>query len=169
MVAITDNMENRDLIEQNAVRVLKSKGIIAHRGVKYFPLALGNKLVSRENLKKIVIDNEIDGVITMSLLSKETSEQYIKGRNYTAAPYYDPYGTYIDSRYRTVSTPGYYVQNKTYVIEAVLHDLNLGMEEDDRLVWRGQSTMVDPQSVKKGASDFSRAVVNYLVDNELVK
>ena len=125
--------------------------------------------MSKEALKNIIAENEIDGVITMSLISQQQSQDYVQGQVYRAPGYYDPYYGYMYNRYQTVYTPGYYVENQTFVIEAVLHDLNLGMAEEDRLVWRGQSSLVNPTSVKSAATDFSLAVVNYLVKNGVVQ
>ncbi|MAY84687.1 MAG: hypothetical protein CMP59_11185 [Flavobacteriales bacterium] len=169
VVAITNNLETRNLFEETAVRTLKNKGIKAYHGVDFFPPIDDPHLQSKETLKQIVLDNEIDGVITMSLIDKQESEQYVQGSVYSAPPYYDPYYGYMYNRYQTVYTPGYYIENETYVIEGALHDLNLGLDKEHRLVWRGQSSLVNPTSVKSAAVDFSLAMVNYLVKNEVVK
>lgn len=169
VVGISNNLANRNTFEEMAVRLLRKKGIKAYHGVDFFPPNLDPKLHSKESLKQIVVDNKIDGVISISLIDKEESQQYVQGQVYYAPPYYDPYGGYMYNRYQTVYTPGYYVEHKTYVIEAVLHDLNLGMQEQDRLVWRGQSSLTNPSSVKSAAVDFNVAMVNYLVKNGVVK
>lgn len=169
VVAITDNLENRNIFEQTAVKLLKRKGIMAYAGVEFFPPNLDPKLHSKESLRKIIMDNSIDGVITMSLIDKEEVTQYVQGNTYVTPTYYDPYGYYMYQRYTTVQTPGYYINSRKFVIEGVLHDLNLGMGEEDRLVWRGQSSIVDPSSVRSAAVDFNQAMVNYLVKNGLVK
>lgn len=168
IVAITDNLENRNVFEETAVKLLKMKGIKALRGVDYFPPNLDPKLHSKESLRKIVIDNKIDGVITISLIDKEEISQYVQGSTYVTPTYYDPYGYYMYERYTTVQTPGYYINSKKYVIEGVLHDLNLGMSKEDRLVWRGQSSLIDPSSVRAAAVDFNKAMVNYMVKEGLL-
>ncbi len=169
VVAITDNLETRNTFEETAVKLLKMKGIKAYHGVDFFPPNLDPKLHSKESLRKIVEDNEIDGVITMSLVDKEEISQYVQGTTYVTPTTYDPYGYYMHTRYTTVSTPGYYINSKKYVIEGVLHDLNLGMAKEDRLVWRGQSSLIDPSSVKAASVEFNKAMVSYLVKNGIVK
>ena len=105
----------------------------------------------------------------MSLIDKEGDSQYVQGSTYVTPSYYDPYGYYMYQRYTTVQTPGYYINSKKYVIEGVLLDLNLGMEKEDRLVWRGQSSLIDPSSVRAAAFDFNKAMVNYLAKEGLLK
>ena len=106
---------------------------------------------------------------TMSLVDEEESQQYIQGTTYTAPNYYDPYGYYMHYRYTTVYQPGYYVNSKKYIIEAVLHDLNKGMDKEDRLVFRGQSDLVDPTSIRAASLEFNKGMVNYLVKNNIVQ
>ena len=169
VVAIHRNLEVRDAFETSAVRLLKNKGIRAYHGVDFFPPTLDPSLHSAESLRKIVEENEIDGIITMSLIEHGQSQQYVQGAVYNAPPYYDPYGGYVYNRYNTVYTPGYYVDHETYLIEAVLHDLNLGNEEEHQLVWRGQSTLVDPSTVNSASHEFNVAMVKHLVKYEVVK
>jgi len=169
VVAITDNLENRNTFEETAVKLLKMKGIRAYTGVSFFPPNLDPKLHSKESLRKIIEENNIDGVITMSLIDQEEINQYVQGTTYVTPTYYDPYGYYMYQRYTTVQTPGYYISSKKYVIEGVLHDLNLGMAKEDRLVWRGQSNVVDPSSVKSASIEFNKAMVNYLVKNNVIQ
>ena len=169
IVAIHQNLEIRNAFETSAVRLLRNEGIKAFHGVDFFPPTLDPKLHSAESLRKIVEDNKIDGIITMSLIDHDESQQYVQGAVYSVPPYYDPYGGYVYNRYNTVYTPGYYVDHDSYVIEAALHDLNLGNDEEHQLVWRGQSKLVDPSSVKSASHEFNVAMVKHLIKYEVVK
>jgi len=75
------------------------------------------------NLIKIIKDNNIDGVITMSMIDSDESMDYELGRTVTVPTDYYRYGPYAFQRYSTIHEPGYYVETKSYLIEAVLHDL----------------------------------------------
>ncbi len=168
VVAITNNLENREIAEDAMVKQFRIKGITAYRGRDYFTPDMNVNLQSKESLRKVIDDNSIDGVITISLIDESEIKQYVQGETYVVPDYYYPYGYYTYQRYSTVSTPGYFVTSKKYVVEGVLHDLkNDGAE--DRLVWRGQSSLINPSSIKSASTEFSQAMVNYLVKNGLVE
>lgn len=150
------------------VKQFKIKGVKALKGREFFPPNMNIQMQSRESLRKIIEDNEIDGVITLSLIDESEIKQYVQGETYVVPDYYYPYGYYAYQRYTTVSTPGYFVTSKKYVVEGVLHDLKGDINKQDKLVWRGQSSLINPTSIRSASTEFSQAMVNYLVKNKLV-
>jgi len=170
IVAISPNVENRTIFEQEAVKQFRKKGVQAVAGIDYFPPKMTEAERSPENLLKIVRDNQLDGVITISLVKKEESMSYVPGGKTMVPTTYSRYGPFVYQRYTAIDNPGYYTSSKSYLIEAVLHDLHGEIDpERKNLVWTGQSKLVDPTSVPTAAKQFSRAMVGYLVKEELVK
>lgn len=170
VVGISNNLKARTEFEKTAVDFFKKKGINAIEGVEVFRIGMTKAEETEENLKKLITDNKLDGVITMSLVDSEESKRYKPGETYNVAAGYYRVGKYLVRRYATVRTPGYYVPSKSYLIEAVLYDLQGDLSvEKKRLVWRGQSSLIDPSSIESAARSFTKTMVNHVVTDGIVK
>ena len=170
VVGISDNLEARKAFEKTAVDYFVKKGINAVEGTEVFRVGMTELEQKEENLIKLIQNNQLDGVITMSLVDSEESKKYQPGDTYDVPAGYYRVGKYLVRRYATIRTPGYYVPSKSYLIEAVLYDLKGDLnEEKDRLVWRGQSSLVDPSSIASAARSFTKTMVEHMVTEEIVK
>ena len=121
------------------------------------------------NLIRIIKENNLDGIITMSLVDTKDSHRYEQGDSYSVPAGYYRVGKYLVRRYVTVREPGYYVPTKSYNIEAVLYNLKGDLVEgQDTWVWTGKSALVDPSSLKSAALIFSKKMVGQIIKDGVI-
>ncbi len=169
VVAITENLEARQDFEQTAVKLLAKQGINAVGSMNIFPPNMSPKDDTPENIIKILKDNQLDGVITIGMLDESESERYEHGESLGYVTYYRV-GDHIIANYNRIETPGYYVATKNYLIEAVFHNVKGELTPgQETIVWRGQSTLRDPNSIGGAAKSFTTQMVNAMIEGQVVK
>ena len=89
---------------------------------------------------KAVVDERLlkdgfDGVITMRLKEVEKSTEYVPGTTYGG--YYGYRGYYGYGSY----SPGYYTENKTFMVETNLYSIR-----ENKLLWSGTTSSLNPTS-----------------------
>ena len=89
---------------------------------------------------KAVVDERLlkdgfDGVITMRLKEVEKSTEYVQGTSYGG--YYGYRGYYGYGSY----SPGYYTENKTFMVETNLYSIR-----ENKLLWSGTTSSLNPSS-----------------------
>lgn len=89
---------------------------------------------------KAVVDQRLlkdgfDGVITMRLKEVEKSTEYVPGTSYGG--YYGYRGYYGYGSY----SPGYYTENKTFMVETNLYSIR-----ENKLLWSGTTSSLNPTS-----------------------
>jgi hypothetical protein len=130
---------------------LQAKGVNAMRSMDFITPGKMDK----EVIALILKQNNITGVIIVSLMDSQKETYYVPGSVAYSPSYYGrPYYGYYGSVYSTVYDPGYYQTTTSYFIECNAYRLS-----DERLVYSSQSKTVDPSSVSKFAYDYSRAIV----------
>lgn len=170
VIGIGKDLQTKVLFEEVTVERFQKEGINAVVGVDIFKPNMPENEKNNANYLKIVKENNLDGIITVSLVDVQESSRYEQGENYTIPAGYSRFGRYWVQRYATVRSPGYYVDTKEYLIEANLYNLKGELTEDSQtLVWTGQSSLVDPSSPESGSKSFSKKMVNHLVKNGIVK
>lgn len=169
VVAISNDLSARAAFESATVKLLKDNGFNAIEGINIFPQNMSKSKMDSYNLIKIIKDNNLDGIITMSLVDTKEGERYVQGNTYTVPSGYYRVGRYISRRYLVLEEPGYYESTKSYVIEGILYDLKGDLNgKEDNWVWIGSSDLVNPSSLKSAASNFAKQIVNELVKKEIV-
>jgi len=169
VIGIGQDLRARIAFETEAVNRLKKKGINAVLGSSIFPVIIEEEM-EKDRLIQILTENKLDGVITMSLVKTDQTIDYIPGQIYTVTTGYYRFRRHIYRRYQTMRTPGYMIDRKTYLIEANLFDLKGDLSEDsDTLVWKGQSSLVNPSSRKGAAKSFAKPMVKHLIKKGIVK
>ncbi|WP_298892774.1 hypothetical protein [uncultured Psychroserpens sp.] len=169
VIGISNDLTSRLAFERTAVNLFKNNGINVVQGIDIFPQNMSEKDQQPANLIKIIKDNNLDGVITMSLISTNDGHRYQQGNSYSVPAGYYKVGKHIYQRYITVSEPGYYVPTKSYVIEAVLYNLKGELVEGkETWVWTGESSLVDPYSLQSAALTFSQQMVGQIIKDEII-
>lgn len=170
VVAIGRDPEAQKLFESLAVRQLRKKRINAVMGSAIFAPISPESRPSRKQIIEIIRKNKLDGVITMTLVKTIDSVKHIPGRVYSVGVGNRVLGIYMVTNYKTMSEPGDIVFTKSYLIEANLFDLKGEIfEGKDTLVWKGQSTLVDPKSKKSAAREFTKPMIKHLLKRGIVK
>lgn len=156
--ALRQRMEDQmvdDLVKRgyNAVSSLSEYGPKAFAGM--------NERQVLQDLNK----GKIDGVITVSLLNTEQSENYIPGsvRYEPYALVYNRFWGYYQTIYNRVYTPGYRDRQTNYFFETNLHDVR-----SNKLLYSAQSKSFDPSSAKQIANDVAKAVVKDMQKNGIL-
>jgi len=191
--AIASQTSNRAAVEGAVTQDLNERGIHAVSALSLFPQtqnASGGQqgMLSREELAQKLKDNNVDGLLVLSLLDRREEQVYVEGHTTTHStttpqqgfvepvydyhyngyndrydPYYNDYYVYYETVQTTVTTPGYYENQTTLYLES-----NFYRVSDASLVWSGQSEVVDASSLGQGAKDWAKEIAKGLILYEII-
>jgi hypothetical protein len=155
--ALTPRLDVRDKIETEMSNQFQAEGVNAMRSMDF--ITPGK--MEQEVVEMILKQNNVTGVILISLLDKEKETTYVQGSTsyYGGGGYYGYYGY----RYAAVYDPGYYSTTTSYYIECNAYRL-----ADGKLGYTAQTKAVDPSSIDKLAYDFSKAIVKDLIAKGII-
>jgi hypothetical protein len=180
---------------------LKKQGINAISSLSLFPgsqkaMAEQQNMISKEELAQKLKDNNIDGLLVLSLLDKKEEEVYVEGQTHTQTqtinqgvysepinnyPYnnnynyhsngyndrYDQYYNNYYSYYQTVQTT--VTDPGYYEHQTTLYlESNFYRVSDASLAWSGQSEVVDASDVTSGAVDWAKVIVKGMVKYNVI-
>ena len=111
----TSDLNRKNIVEKEVVRLLKEKGIEAYTGLKLFPPT--RKFTGKE-AAELIINTGAEGYITITLTDAYTTSSYVPP-TYTTTPSY--YGGYT-----TTSSGGYSVTEPTERFKVELTDIASG-------------------------------------------
>jgi hypothetical protein len=190
---IASKTSSRAAVEGAMTNELSKHGINAVSSLSVFPGSQNiseeqQARISREELVQKLTDNNIDGLLVLSLLDKREEQVYVEGHTTTYSettpqqvfvepvynyhhngyndrydPYYRDYYTYYETVQTTVTEPGYYENQTTLYLESNFYKVS-----DATLVWSGQTEVVDPSSLTTGANDWAKTVTKGLVVFEVI-
>lgn len=153
------------------VKEFAKKGYNAVAGISIINPMMGKNLTV-EDFQRIMTKEGIDAVISVAVVDKETSVDYVPGTNYGMAygaygyrGYYGYYGARFGGMYHY--DPGYYQENKTYLIENLFYEINTGQEKDDALLWASQSELTNPS--KSTGRKYAMVLVDELIKGNIIK
>jgi len=109
------------------------------------------------DVKQFVARHGFDGVVTMQLLDVQKNINYVPG-TYQGG-YYGWYGMHYNNFY----TPGYYTEDASYIIET-----NIFSVKQDKLVWSGISSTVNPTSINRTVEEVWKAVVAKMKSDKFI-
>jgi hypothetical protein len=181
VVAISNELVKRNAVESAMAKELASVKINATTSTSVLDLSSIEKTkdgkidtTKIEAVKKSLIDAGYDGAIVLSLLDKKEKTEYVPGQTYYQPNYYSSYGygpysyhgfyNYSYSTYNVVNTPGYYVEKTNFYIESRLFDL-----KTNELLWAAQSETLNPSNMKDFSSSLSKAVVDNIVNDFVIR
>ncbi len=169
VIGIGDDLNARLLFENNAVQLLNDNGVNAIPGISIFPHSQTLKEENDIEIIEILKKNNVDGVITMSLINENQSQQHIPGKIYAVPTGYTRFGNYYYRTYRYIREEGYYVDQNSYLIEAILYDLKENLKDDeDAMVWTGQSSLINPSSAENASVLFVKKMVGSLIREQII-
>ena len=151
---LTPRLDVRDKVETQMSESFQAKGVNAMRSMDFITPGKMDK----EVIELILKQNNITGVIIVSLLDSQKETTYVQGSTAYAPGYYGrPYYGYYGSMYSTVYSPGYYETTTSYYIECNAYRLS-----DEKLAYSCQTKTVDPTNLDKFAYEFAKLVVDDL-------
>ena len=134
--------------EDKIAAQLKEKGSAVPSYSYLQPADTNQNLLDQKLLK-----DGFDGVISMQLTDVEKSTSYVQGTNYGG--YHGYRGYYGYGSY----SPGYYTEDKKYLVETNLYSLR-----DNKLLWSGTTSSINPSKFDKTVDQ-----IIYTVKYELQK
>ncbi len=144
----------------NSVNVLKS--------VSEMPPNIHNADSDKDTIMNRVKNKNIDAILTISLISKETESRYVPGANpynpIAGYNYYDSFWSYYNYGYPYYYSPGYYIQEKIYFIETNLYDALT-----EKLIWSAQSRTYNPAGLEKFSKEFAAIIVAKMKKDGILK
>lgn len=166
VMGITKNLEARSIFENTVVNLLKKEGINAVNSLSLFPPVVNIEDLDEEKIESKVRSGNYDAVLVSSLVNVNEQNVYEQGTDYY--PVHFRYRRYIYSGYGNVYDPGYYHQEKNYVLETRLFDVAEASKEE-AIVWSGQSSLTDPSSYESGSKEYAKVLVNSLLESGTIK
>ena len=151
----------RRIFEDEFVALFKQKGVIATSSYRVVP---DEDLQNEKMLDIKVRESGSDTILMTRVLDIRKDTQYIPP-DYVYAPpahYYGGWHGYYNRAYMV--SPGYTVEYETAMLETNLYDL-----KTDKLIWSARSDAPTDGKVGKHIKDFSRSIINQLVEAKLIK
>lgn len=172
VAAVIDNIQSRQAVENDFKKKLATLNIhseISSEIIK--PSFWQSKEVDKEAIMDIISQNGFDGILTMTLLEKQSEERYVPG-----TVMYNPmaiggwgwgrrgtFGGYWLYHYPMMASPGYVVNDNKYIFEINLYDA-----KTELLVWSAQSTTLNPDSLEKFSAEFSTVVLERMLEEGVI-
>lgn len=163
VLAITNNIENRNIVESKFVEKLIINGYGAVKGSSLLsPEIIKRK--SKKEIAEILKTDSVDGVLVLILLDVKESERYVQGSStYYPSPYYGSYYDYYYYNYNRTYTPGYYAKSTEVYLESNFYNI-----AEENLVSTMQTETVDPSNISDLAESFSKTIVKFMIENRMI-
>src|ERR1700754_1018851 len=139
VVALLKNEANRRAAEDKLVSMLNGKGVASYN---YFTKDLQEK--DEDIIKNKLKQENFDGAVIMRLADVDKDVKYVPGNFNTYPPYYGRFWGYYWRSWNNFYQPGYYESTKKFTVETNVYSL-----KDDKLVWSGLTSYVDPQDAEE--------------------
>ena len=160
VLTISKNLKSRTLFENTVVELLANEGITSTNALNVFTPVEDMSKLTEEEIENRIKNGGYDGVLVTSLIDINTRD--VRVNNTT--PYYPyMYGGYYGYGYRSFIYSNYnymysidtYREEKTYVLETRLYDVN-EPNNKEAIVWSGQSELVDPSGAESASTERPR-------------
>ena len=126
------------------------------------------KMITREELadieavKQKLKERGMEGALVLSVRNVNQKTSYYSSGMYPSAYY--SFGGYYNYAWNYMYDPYVYSTTNVYVdLEILIYSLR-----DDKLVWYGESTSVNPKRIQETISELAVSVKNQLVEDELL-
>ena len=126
------------------------------------------KMITKEELadinavKQKLNERGMHGALVLSVRSVDQNTSYYSSGMYPSAYY--SFGGYYNYAWNYMYDPYMYSTTNVYVdLEILIYSL-----KDDKLVWYGESTSVNPESIQQTISELAESVKNQLVEDGLI-
>jgi hypothetical protein len=126
------------------------------------------KMITKEELadinavKKKLNERGMEGALVLSVRNVDEKTSYYSSGMYPSAYY--SFGGYYNYAWNYMYDPYGYSSTNVYVdLEILIYSL-----KDDKLVWYGESTSVNPETIQQTISELAVSVKNQLVEDGLL-
>jgi len=163
LAVLTQNLEAKTRLESDLAAAAENRGLeVVKSGDLFSPNFTKENAGSKEKALKKIRDAGCDLILTATVLRVDEEERYVPVSGMTG-PYnhyswYEHYWNYYDHMYGSVYASGYYVTDKTYLLETNLFDAKSG-----KLLANVQSTSWNPPRLGKFSEDYTAVLLDELV------
>jgi hypothetical protein len=166
VAALTSNTIAKETVENDIATAL-NVNITALKSIDEFPPEISNSDTSKTEIMNRVKNKNIDAILTVSLINKETESRYIPGHSpynpLNGFGYYDSFWGYYSYWYPYTYNQGYYIQEKVYFIETNVYSVPSG-----KLIWSAQSKTYDPHNLKTFSKEFATIITTKLKKDGII-
>lgn len=169
VTALTNRTNVRQTIENDMSAVFQQHGYLVVKSMDVLPPTFtAAKEPDREMLLEKINGTEVDAILTIALLKKETENRYVPG-NYGYEPmtrfgYYGRFWGYYSNWYPSLYSPGYYAEDDVYFLETNLYDATT-----EELLWSAQSETYNPGTLEKFSKEFAMLVIKKMQKEGVIK
>ena len=130
--------------------------------VPVYKMISNEELADIEAVKKKLSERGMEGALVLSVRNVDQKTTYYSSGMYPSA-YYN-FGGYYNYAWNYMYDPYGYSSTNVYVdLEILIYSL-----KNDQLVWYGESTSVNPESIQQTISELAVSVKNQLVEDGLL-
>ena len=149
-IALVKDESYRRVVEDKLVALSNGKGIASYT------------FITGSNLNKAAITQRLkadgtDLIVIMRLLDVKEESRYVPGsgtNGYGGMPGYGGYWGGYGYAAPMYYTPGYYTTDKKYLVET-----NVYSEEQDKLLWSGTTSTMNPSKIETTTTEIVEAVI----------
>ncbi len=166
VAALTSNIIAKETLENDIASALQNSTIVL-KSITEFPPDISNSDTNKVMIMNKVKDKNVDAILTVSLINKETESHYVPGDSpydpLSGYSYYNNFWGYYSYLYPYAYSQGYYIQEKVYFIETNLYDA-----VTEKLIWSAQSKTYTPADLKSFSKEFSNIIVSRLKKDGII-
>jgi hypothetical protein len=172
IISLGQQVMNNAIVENDFYTEANRRGIKTVKNVLISPKLLSTQVVSKEEIMKNVTEQGCDAIFTIALVDVQDNSRYVPGNvsvgmSYNPGMYngyYNNFYGYYNNYYAVTSTPGYYVNEKTYFIECNLFDV-----KSEQLLFSIQSKTTNPTDIESVSKAYVREIFKKLETEKVIK
>lgn len=157
LVSLLNDVIRNATVETDLSLEAKKRNLEAAMNQENLSAGFVNKEIAKDAILQKARELGCDLIITIAVLDVKSDNYYVPGQvNYVPGSsygYYNTFPTYYDRTYNTYTTPGYYVNDRTYFIETNVYDAN-----ELKLLWSLQSQAYNPTNLKTVSALYAKEV-----------
>jgi hypothetical protein len=166
IAALSGDKVTRSAIEDHLEETLRNFGVVSQKSMNELTPGFKKDSLTKEEIMRKVHETGNDGILTVSVLRKETESRYVDG-NYAPMSRFGYYGTfwgYYSYWSPFAYNPGYYVRDDIYYFETNLYDAGT-----EALVWSAQSETYSYGDLQTFSREFARLTAEKMAQDRLIK
>lgn len=153
---VKDQQMRRDVEEAIAGQIVNSIAVPSYKMIS------NEELSDIDAVKQKLSERGMEGALILSVRNVNQKTSYYSSGMYPSAYY--TFGGYYNYAWNYMYDPFVYSSTNVYVdLEILIYSL-----KDDKLVWYGQSTSINPKSIERTISELAVSVKNQLVEDGLL-
>lgn len=153
---VKDQQMRKDVEEAIAGQMVNTIAVPSYK------MVANEELADLDAVKKKLSERGMEGALVLSVRNVNQRTSYYSYGMYPSAYY--TFGGYYNYAWNYLYDPFVYSSTNVYVdIEILIYSL-----KDDKLVWYGESTSVNPKGIQATISELAVSVRNQLVEDRLL-